>query len=434
MAIKRLNPNDDVEPKDALVPTEPAAAQDSSGDLPDALKKSLAKNMAAAVMGRSDDSLEPKESKDQDPKADDTDQLMKSLAKNVVSAVMERTNDPALEPKEAKDPQDAKELNETKIKRIKTVDDDAEAGAGAVNDDGTPTLRKIKIGEDVSDFTGRPRVTEEENQSLRDGVHIAKRAMRTMANARGEEYEPYRIPAKMRAELAQIDIEAEQERKKELEEQRALAAAAGQTLPEEASQSTNVSDPFAQMHSMTPEERENAEKAYGEQARIDAGGARFYGNYQKMMENQEQHKLENNQRIRRNLKLVFMVIICLFAYVGYNTFFAPKSNTQTSIEELKAALPLTIDNYTSMVRIDDRTDVFKIYLEIEPDAFVGLTQAQKEARIDIYGQNARLLCKNPLIHSIISSGRKVTLLLEVSDRSFFREFSIDKCPTDSGAN
>lgn len=393
MAITSLNHNERAESKEDLVAKESSADQDSSGNLPDALKSSLAKDMADTIMDGADDSYGIKESKS---------------------------------------PQDSKKLNEPKSKQVKILDD--EEGAGAVNDNDASALRNIKIGADVSDFTGRPRVTEEENQSLRKGVHIAKRAMRIMANARGEEYEPYRIPAKMRAKLAQIDIEAEQERKKEQEEQRTLAAASGQILPEQDTQKNEVSDPFLQMHSMTIEERENAEKAYSEQARIDAGGARFYGNYQKMMENQEKHNIENNQRIRRNLKLVFMVIICLFAYIGYNTFFAPKSNMQTSIEELKAALPLSIDNYISMVRIDDRTDVFKIYLEIEPDAFEGLTQAQKEARVDIYGQNARLLCKNPLIHSIISSGRKVTLLLEVSDRSFFREFSIDKCPSGNGSN
>lgn len=403
MTIKKLNSNDDVEPQERLVPTVLEGERDTGDGLADSLKESLAKSIATAV----------------------TDHLATADADASV----------ALATKVPKNPQDAKDEVPHKIKHIKSLDTDAadvsNAAGAASAADAADASSFHRVGEDVSQYTGRPRMTEEDNQSLRKSVHIAKNAMRTMANARNEEYEPFRIPAKMRAELAQIDIEAEQERKREQEEQRAAVIAAGQDLPElETAAPKNEVDPFAQMHSLTPQEQDAAEKALTEQARIDAGGARFYGKYQKLMETQEQHKIENNQRVRRNLKLVFMVIICLFGYIGYKTFFVPKSDTQTSIEELKAALPLSIDSFTSMVRIDDRSDVFKIYLEVEPEAFAGLTQSQKEARVDTYGKNARLLCKNSLIHSIISSGRKVTLLLEASDRSFFREFSIDKCPAD----
>ena len=284
----------------------------------------------------------------------------------------------------------------------------------------------------MSQFTGRPRMTAADNQALRDGSHIVKKAMHTMAHAHGEEYEPFRLPAKMRAALAQIDHEAELERQKEQEAEAAAAAAAGKPLPAEdpATKANTADDPFTKMHSLTPEEQAEAEKLYAEQARIKAGGARFYGKYQKLMADQEVRKEENRMRVRRNLKLSFIVILGLMAYVGYNFFFGHNSG-QGSVEELKAALPLQIDSYTSMVRIDDRNEDFKIYFEIDTanESFKALDAAQKEAKLNAIEQNAPLLCKNPLIHSIIVSGKKVTLLLEASDRSFHREFSVDKCPS-----
>ena len=255
----------------------------------------------------------------------------------------------------------------------------------------TAALQFFKVGEDVSQFTGRPRMTAADNQALREGSHIVKKAMHTMAHAHGEEYEPFRLPAKMRAALAQIDHEAELERQKEQEAEAAAAAAAGKPLPAEdpATKANTADDPFTKMHSLTPEEQAEAEKLYAEQARIKAGGARFYGKYQKLMADQEVRKEENRMRVRRNLKLSFIVILGLMAYVGYNFFFGHNSG-QGSVEELKAALPLQIDSYTSMVRIDDRNEDFKIYFEIDTanESFKALDAAQKEAKLNAIEQNA----------------------------------------------
>lgn len=333
------------------------------------------------------------------------------------------------------------------IKSVSTSRDTsvaADASASAAEDTATPEqgegapagkeVQFFKIGEDVSQFTGRPRMSAEDNQKLREGVHIVKKAMHTMASARGEEYEPFRLPAKMRAALAQIDHESELEKQKEQEQERKAAEASGTPLPEEQSSGDSSSgsvDPFAQMHSLTPEEKAEAEKLYMEQARIKGGGSRFYGKYQKLLAEQEVRKEENRMRVRRNLKLSFIVIIGLMAYVGYNFFNGQGRQNLNSIEELKAALPLSIDSYTSMVRIDDRNNDFKIFFEMDPQAFAGLDEGQKNERLNSFEHNAPLLCKNPLISSIIASGKKVTLLLEASDRSFFREFSVDKCPTSS---
>lgn len=285
------------------------------------------------------------------------------------------------------------------------------AGAAQMGDGKTPFF---KIGEDVSAFTGRPRITPEENQALKQGSFVAKKALHSVARAHGEEYEPFRLPAHMRAALAQIDQEAEAERQ-------AAAKAAGQTLEPD-------NNPLAQLHSINPQEMEEV-RQQNEAERINAGGARFYGKYQALLEKQQERKEEMKQTVRRNLKIAFIVIIGLLAYVGYNFWFGSPSHN--SVEELKAALPLSIDSHTALVRIDDRNNDFKMYFEMTPDAFEGLDATQKEAKLDAFARNAPLLCKNQLVYSIITSGKKVTVLLEASDRSFFREFSVTKCPTSS---
>lgn len=272
----------------------------------------------------------------------------------------------------------------------------------------------FKIGEDVSAYTGRPRITPEENQSLKQGSFVAKKALHSVARAHGEEYEPFRLPAHMRAALAQIDQEAEAERQ-------AAAKASGQTVEPD-------NNPMAQLHSINPQEMEEV-RQQNEAERINAGGARFYGKYQALLEKQQERKAEMHQTVRRNLKIAFIVIIGLLAYVGYNFWFGGPSHN--SVEELKAALPLNIDSHTALVRIDDRNNDFKMYFEMTPDAFAGLDATQKEAKLDAFARNAPLLCKNQLVYSIIASGKKVTVLLEASDRSFFREFSVTKCPTSS---
>lgn len=273
-----------------------------------------------------------------------------------------------------------------------------------------------KVGEDVSSITGRPRITPEENQALKGGA-IFRKAMHTVANARGEDYEPYRLPAHMRAALAQIDRESEQERLAE-------ASKEGKSVAE----SELTSAAFAQMHSVNPEEEEQSRKAMSEEERIKAGGARFYGKYQQLVEGQSQRYEDNKSKIKRNLKIALIAVIGLIGYVGYNQFFNdPQAN---SIAELKAALPLSIDAYTSMVRIDDRNNEFKIFFEKDPAAYAGMSAQERDAMLGTFAYNAPLLCKNSLLRSIIKSGRKVTVLLEATDRSFFREISIDQCPVD----
>lgn len=283
---------------------------------------------------------------------------------------------------------------------------------------------KFKMGDDVSAYTGRPRITEEENRALARGNRFFHKALDTAARARGESYEPFRLPPHMRAALANIDAESAQER---MEEKKRQAEAEGKVLTDEEIKEKEGG--IESFHKLSSEEFEELQKLRSEKESISAGGARFYGKYQALIEKQQERRAIAQAKVMRNVKIIGVVALGLVGYMAYSEFFVDRK--AETIESLKAALPLTIDQHTSMVRIDDRTEDFKIYFEKDPAAYAGLDEHQKEAALDQVQKNAPGLCKNPLLHSIISSGRKVTVLLEATDRSFFRQYSIDKCPTSN---
>ncbi len=297
-----------------------------------------------------------------------------------------------------------------------------EAGAqeaGGQSTEGAPPV--FKMGDDVSAYTGRPRFTAEDNKALAQSSRFFRQAMTTAARARGEEYEPFQLPAKMRAELAKIDEEAAQ-----LKYEEALKAG----LSEEEAQAIKEQSysSVAQLHAVDPEEDEELRQARREEQRIASGGARFYHKYQELLQKQQEHQAANKAKIKSNLKIALVVIVGLMGYMAYNQLVLNKD--ASSIEELKAALPLTIDETTAMVRIDDRNDDFRIFFEKDPKAFEGWDEHQKQAALDQFAKNAPLLCKNQLLNHIITSGKKVTVILEATDRSFSRQYSVDQCPTN----
>ena len=301
-------------------------------------------------------------------------------------------------------------------------------GQGQSGDDSNSQMANgasFKIGDDVSKFTGRPHISAEENQALAKGNRFFHKALESSARARGDHYEPYSLPAHMRAALAQIDMESAQERMEERKK----------ALEEQGLDSSNVTletNSLSKLHNLSAEEQEELARNKDMQDHINAGGARFYGKYQNLLNKQAQAKEESRIKLLRNVKLMGIVMLGLVGYIAYNHFMVDRN--ADSIETLKASLPLVIDEHTSMVRIDDRNNNFKIYFEKDPAIFADYDEHQKEAALDQFVKNAPGLCKNQLLRSIIVSGKKVTVLLEASDRSFFREFSVDKCPSKDDAS
>ena len=301
-------------------------------------------------------------------------------------------------------------------------------GQGQSGDDSNSQMANgasFKIGDDVSKFTGRPHISAEENQALAKGNRFFHKALESSARARGDHYEPYSLPAHMRAALAQIDMESAQERMEERKK----------ALEEQGLDSSNVTletNSLSKLHNLSAEEQEELARNKDMQDHINAGGARFYGKYQNLLNKQAQAKEESRLKLLRNVKLMGIVMLGLVGYIAYNHFMVDRN--ADSIETLKASLPLVIDEHTSMVRIDDRNNNFKIYFEKDPAIFADYDEHQKEVALDQFVKNAPGLCKNQLLRSIIVSGKKVTVLLEASDRSFFREFSVDKCPSKDDAS
>lgn len=417
------------------------SAQEQSEKNTDTLESSASTDAQAADTLASDDLAAKEQVAAHAAEATSQDEVVAEDAsedKNVAADKDVAAEGPAIEDKAS----DASAVNETESEAAASAS--ASASAAAAGSASTSTVAsakdgsdeasgvkykgedvpKFKMGDDVSAYTGRPRITEEENRALAGGNRFFHKALDTAARARGESYEPFRLPPHMRAALANIDAESAQER---MEEKKRQAEAEGKVLTDEEIQEKEGA--IESFHKLSSEEFEELQKLRSEKESISAGGARFYGKYQALIEKQQERRAIAQAKVMRNVKIIGVVALGLVGYMAYSEFFVDRK--AETIESLKAALPLTIDQHTSMVRIDDRTEDFKIYFEKDPAAYAGLDEHQKEAALDQVQKNAPGLCKNPLLHSIISSGRKVTVLLEATDRSFFRQYSIDKCPTSN---
>lgn len=277
---------------------------------------------------------------------------------------------------------------------------------------------------EISRVTGRPRLTKEDNEALRSGARFFHKAMEARARALGEEYTPYRIPAHMRAALAQIDYEAAVEKAKE------KAAAAGVDVSKLKESDLELEhSAIEEIHAVSTAEKERLRKEEDEKHKIEAGGARFYSHYQKLISRDTSSSDGSTKgKLLKNLKLALIVIVALAGYIGYNEFMG--SREAQSVSELKSMLPMPIDAHTVMVRIDDRNDNFKIYFERSPEAYKDMTEWERDASLDRLAHNAPMLCNNALLHSIIVSGKKVTVLLDATDGSFHREFAVESCPVE----
>lgn len=308
------------------------------------------------------------------------------------------------------------------------VEDGLHAGVKADVEDGVKAdvagADDERMNNEISRVTGRPRLTKEDNEALRSGARFFHKAMESRARALGEDYTPYRLPPEMRAALAQIDHEAAVEKAKE------KAEAEGKDVSKLSESDLELEhSAIEQSHAVSPEEQERLRQEREENAKIESGGARYYSHYQKLISRHNNPQNESAKiKLMRNIKLALIVILALAGYIGYNEFMG--SRDAQSISELKAMLPLPVDANTAMVRIDDRNDNFKIYFEREPEVYAGLDQAQRDASLDRLSQNVQMLCNNALLHSIIMSGKKVTVLLDATDGSFHREFSVESCPVE----
>ncbi len=131
------------------------------------------------------------------------------------------------------------------------------------------------------------------------------------------------------------------------------------------------------------------------------------------------------QKIARNLKLFFIIIIAFIGFYLYNNsnFF---DNQNSSLKQVQAQLPLKLDPSTTLTEVRVEQDVLLLGLVKSKDAFANLHDLDKA--VDLYLHSASLkLCKIPFILDIIKSGKNLKINLQYEEKNYQIEVLSDKC-------
>lgn len=130
--------------------------------------------------------------------------------------------------------------------------------------------------------------------------------------------------------------------------------------------------------------------------------------------------------------IVLIVVLAFAGYVGYNEYIAPPR--LDSIEHLKEALPLEVDDYTVLQHIEETDSDFIMTFVKDKVLFEGLTAEQRENALSVIEQNAPKLCKNPLLYGVVAGGKKLTVLLRDTNGAQLRKIDISSCPVAGAAS
>ena len=131
------------------------------------------------------------------------------------------------------------------------------------------------------------------------------------------------------------------------------------------------------------------------------------------------------QKIARNLKLFFIIIIAFIGFYLYNNsnFF---DNQNSSLKQVQAQLPLKLDPSTTLTEVRVEKDVLLLGLVKSKDAFANLHDLDKA--VDLYLHSASLkLCKIPFILDIIKSGKNLKINLQYEEKTYQVEIMSDNC-------
>ncbi len=129
---------------------------------------------------------------------------------------------------------------------------------------------------------------------------------------------------------------------------------------------------------------------------------------------------------KRNYKVCFVVLIIFSAYVIYAEKFRSDEELLT-LNDLKNALPVPVDGDTVIAKIDDLPDELIMHVVKDDDLYANATQEQLNKSLDNIAKNAQRLCANPILGNILSSGRRVTVLLRNESHTYERKITIAKC-------
>lgn len=151
----------------------------------------------------------------------------------------------------------------------------------------------------------------------------------------------------------------------------------------------------------------------------------------------ENKKLNILQRwalwFKRNYKVCLIAAIIFGAYVVYSENFRPDDDLLT-LDDLKNALPVPVDGDTVIAKIDDLPDEIIMHVVKDDDLYALATPEQLNKSLDNIAKNAQRLCANPILGNILSSGRRVTVLLRNESHTYERKIAIKKCETNNANN
>ena len=229
----------------------------------------------------------------------------------------------------------------------------------------------------------------------RDSLEVIKRARGDKPQFR------YDLPEEIKEKLAQLDKEALKEQEKErLEGQKEALD----------SESLNKEETMAEKKAQS----ENLEEK-----------SRYFAKAQKFASKSKTKVLASATSFKRNLRLFLIIAI---AFAGYYYYAANiREDDLTTIEDLKKALPVELDNYTTLTEIEEAESSLTMRFVKSTEYYANVSVEQREESLDRIVANAQGLCKNPLLGSIVRNGRELTVILSAEDGSYERVMKISSC-------
>lgn len=129
-------------------------------------------------------------------------------------------------------------------------------------------------------------------------------------------------------------------------------------------------------------------------------------------------------KIAKNFKIVLVVIVGLIGYYLYGNYIREIPN---ELDELKQALPLKIDKYTTIEKIEENDKNLTMYIVKSNELYNGASAQEIQERLNNVAHSAQNMCKIPIIYSMIESGKTLTVLLSTQDNAYKSSITIDKC-------
>lgn len=165
---------------------------------------------------------------------------------------------------------------------------------------------------------------------------------------------------------------------------------------------------------------EEGSTAADRQAEIDQGGSCFYHKAQALMDEGRQ----KGRRFKANWRIYAVVLVLFGAYYAYNEYFKPQGGDDL----FSLNFPVKIDPYTDLESAEDLGDEVVLTISKDPEGLGAKSVSERDQILDKIEQNAPALCKNWQFYQIIASGKKLTVLLQGSDGSFERRYTLTQCP------